>query len=223
MIQSYHHMINSVSPATALGRGEARSIGSLARRLASWLRAVGRRPGPVGPRPIALPAPGLLPGYVALAHWGPGGTQLDPRLELLVAQLSAELSTCRWCIDQGRHRWRKAFLPAGLLRHLRGCRTSTLFSERECAALVLAEAVACYTDRDPVAADSALARARSHFTESEVARIAQLAAGEHFFDPATGAVGQDVAGGPGAAKTCHAGPGMPWESIGVGISIRGWS
>lgn len=166
--------------------------------------------------------PSLLPAYVALAHWGPGRAQLDSRLELLVAQLSAELSSCRWCIDQGRHRWRKALLPAGLLGHLQSYRTSTLFSERECAALVLAEAVACYTDRDPVAADAALARARTHFTESEAARIVQLAAGEHFFDPATGAVGQDVAGNPAGATTGHGCPDTPWASIGAGISIRGW-
>lgn len=166
--------------------------------------------------------PSLLPAYVAATHWGPGRAQLDSRLELLVAQLSAELSSCRWCIDQGRHRWRKALLPTGLLSHLRSYRASTLFSERECAALVLAEAVARYTDRDPGAADAALTRARTHFTESEAARIVQLAAGEHFFDPATGAVGQDVAGSPAGANTGHGCPDTLWASIAAGISIRGW-
>jgi hypothetical protein len=83
-------------------------------------------------------------------------------------------------------------LPVAPLQHLSDFYTSALFSERDCAALMLTEAVARYTGRMPAAADQAIARARCHFTEAEIARIVQLAAGEHFYDPATGAVGQDV-------------------------------
>jgi hypothetical protein len=163
-------------------------------------------------------AAGLLPAYVALGHWRTAGSTLDGRLELLVAQLSAELSACGWCIEQGRHRWRKAALPAGLLGQLRSYRTSPLVSERDAAALALTEAVARYTEREPFAADPVLASARRYFSEAEVVRIAQLAAGEHFFDPASGAVGQDVAG-PVPRST---GPPMPWSAIAAGIAIRGW-
>jgi alkylhydroperoxidase family enzyme len=117
---------------------------------------------------------------------------LDDRLELLVAQLAAQLSGCRWCVEQGRHRWRREFQPLELLRALPNYRTSPLFSDRERAALSLAEAVARYTHQDPLAAGSALAGARQVLTEAEVARVAQIVAGEHFFNPATGALGRDV-------------------------------
>jgi len=116
---------------------------------------------------------------------------------------------------RGRHRWRKALLSDALLRQLRSYRTSALFSESECAGLALAEAVARYTEGAPSPADHALAQARLYFTEAEVTRIAQVAAGEHFFDPATGAVGMDVSklADPRA---------MPWDAIGAGIGVRGW-
>jgi hypothetical protein len=199
---------------TLLDSREIGSLGWLPRRL-GWLRRSPARPWALAHAPDPLPGPGLLPGYVALGCWRSGRAALDARLELLIAQFSAELSGCRWCIEQGRHQWRKAFLPALLLRQLRSYRTSTLFSPRDCAALGLAEAVVHYTERNPGPADGALAGARHHFTEAEIARIAHLAAGEHFFDPVTGAVGQDV----------HqpASPGdMPWDAIGSGIGIRGW-
>jgi alkylhydroperoxidase family enzyme len=171
--------------------------------------------------PFRLPAaparsPGALPAYVALGHWGSGGAALEPRLELLVAQLAAELSACQWCIHQGRHRWLKAFLPAELLGQVRSYETSGLFSERERAALALTEAVAHHTEREPAMPQQAIARARRYFAEPELARIAAAAANEHFFDPATGAVGRD------ATLVSPSGVGgMPWRAIDAGISIRG--
>ena len=155
-------------------------------------RSILRPLAPTAFSPDSRSGSGLLPGYVALGCWQRGGAVLDERLELLIGQLSAELSGCRWCIEQGRHRWRKALLPAALLQQLRDHYTSALFSERDRAALMLTEAVARHTGRTSAAADQAVARARCHFTEAEIARIAQLAAGEHFYDPATGAVGQAV-------------------------------
>lgn len=181
-----------------------------------WLRqTLRRRPAPLALTPDLRSSGGRLPGYVALGCWRRGGVSLDARLELLIGQLSAELSACRWCIEQGRHRWRKALLSDALLRQLRSYRTSALFSESECAGLALAEAVARYTEGAPSPADHALAQARRYFTEAELTRIAQVAAGEHFFDPATGAVGRDVSelADPSA---------MPWDAIGAGIGVRGW-
>lgn len=190
-----------------------RSIGRLLQRLAQL------RPR-LWPSPASLAldhgaGAGRLPSYVALGCWRPGRVSLDARLELLVGQLSAELSACRWCIEQGRHQWRKALLPAALLRQLRSYRTSGLFSERECAALALAGAVARYTEGAPGPADQALVQARLHFTEAELIRIAHVAAGEHFFDPATGAVGMDV-------RELADPRAMPWDAIRAGIGVRGW-
>jgi alkylhydroperoxidase family enzyme len=161
---------------------------------------------------------GALPAYVALGHWAPARAMLDAKLELLVGELSAELSACRWCIAQSRHRWLKAFLPMGLLTQLRTYETSAAFSERERAALALAEAVARHTDLDRRAADEALERARRHFAEDEVACLAAAAAGEHFFNPATGAIGRDA-----LTETPSADGQMPWHAIDRGIVIRGLS
>jgi len=165
---------------------------------------------------MRIPAHTALPAYVALGYWTLAPGTLEARLELLVAQLSAELSACQWCIDRGRHHWLKAFLPADLLARVREYETSGVFTERERAALALVEAVAHHTSRDPNAPEEALARARRYFAEAEVARIATAAAGEHFYDPATGAVGRDV----GLGTTPAIGD-VPWRAIDAGIAIRG--
>src|SRR5262249_19906489 len=127
----------------------------LAQGWATLRQVVGR--SAVSTTPRGATASGPIPGYVAGGHWRSGAGELDPRLELLVSQLSAELSGCCWCIEQGRHRWRKALLPSSLLRQVRTYRAGTLLSERECAALALAEAVARYSILDPAPANAAVA------------------------------------------------------------------
>jgi alkylhydroperoxidase family enzyme len=156
-----------------------------------------------------------LAAYVALGHWLPAGAALEPKLEMLVARMAAELSACQWCLAQTRHLWLRAFLPAALLTEVHEYETSPAFTERERAALGLAEAVARHTVRDRSAPDRALARARRHFAEPEVARLAAAAAGEHFFNPATGAIGLDAWQPVGAEGE------MPWRAIDQGVAIRG--
>jgi alkylhydroperoxidase family enzyme len=121
-----------------------------------------------------------------------GGAALDPRVELLARQLAAELSGCRWCIEHGVHRWRKAFLPVAPLGALRHYAASPLFSSRERAALAFTEAVSRYADRAGGIPDAVLAELRRHFSEQEVAALTMAVAGEHFFNPATGALGADA-------------------------------
>ena len=156
-----------------------------------------------------------LPAYVALGHWSSAGAVLEPRLELLVARMAAELSACPWCLAWTRHLWLRAFLPAALLTEVRHYENSPAFTERERAALGLAEAVAFHTERDRATPDRVLARARRHFAEPEVARLAAAAAGEHFFDPATGAVGLD------ASRPMREEGEMPWRAVDKGLVIRG--
>lgn len=170
-----------------------------------------------------MPGPRSLPAYAGLGHWVVQGVALDDRLELVIRQLSADLSACRWCAAEARHRWRKAFLPEQALRDLPVYATSPCFSERERAALALTEAVARYSDRDPLAAGEALARARQYFQEPEIARLVQAAAGEHFFNPATGALGYDAIRGEVASESAEAAEGrMPWHAVAKGINIKGW-
>lgn len=168
------------------------------------------------PRPAPPSGATALPAYVALGHWMPGRATLDARLELLVRELSAELSDCHWCIAETRHQWLKAFVPATLLRQLRVYETSTAFSERERAALALAEAVARHPDLTQTVQENTLARARRHFAEDEMASLAAAAAGEHFFNPATGSIGREALTEPLPRE----GP-TPWHAIDKGIVIRG--
>jgi alkylhydroperoxidase family enzyme len=117
---------------------------------------------------------------------------LEPALRMMVSQLAAERSGCRWCIDRGHHRWREAFLPLELLAALNGYRTSALFSARERAALTFADAITRYSESAGGIPAASLAMARAHFTEAEIGALTELVAETHFFNPATGALGSDA-------------------------------
>lgn len=150
----------------------------------------------VAPRdPIAIPPAGVrvLPAYAALARYHSNNTELDPRLRLLVAQLAAERSRCRWCIERGRHLWRAALLPPDALHALLRYETSALFSDRERAALRFTDAVTRYSEANGGMPLEPLTRARHHLTEPEIAAVTALVAAQHFFNPITGALGADVA------------------------------
>src|SRR5213594_18952 len=90
------------------------------------------------PPPAPLPGPRALPSYARMGRYIAGGVVLDPRIDLLVRQLAAELSGCRWCIEHGLHRWRQAFLPVAELGALRRYAASPLFSARGTGARALA-------------------------------------------------------------------------------------
>jgi alkylhydroperoxidase family enzyme len=176
MIQLYHFM-------DTLGH-------TLLRRLAAvWRAVVARRNSAVATPP---PGPRVLPAYAALARYRVGTTHLEPRLHLLVTQLAAERSGCRWCIERGRHAWREAHLPMALLRALRQYETSDAFFARERAALRLADAVAGYADADDRRPLEALTHARRHFSEPEIAALTAAVAAVHFFNPITGELGADA-------------------------------
>ncbi len=101
-----------------------------------------------------------------------GGAALDPRVDLLVRQLAAELSGCRWCIEHGLHRWRHAFLPVAELGALRRYAASPLFSARERAALAFTEAVSRYTDRAGGIPDAASVNASAAHSRAEKSGLA---------------------------------------------------
>jgi alkylhydroperoxidase family enzyme len=161
----------------------------------------------VAPRsPATTPPAGVrvLPAYAALARYHTNSTDLDSRLHLLVAQLAAERSRCRWCIERGRHLWHEALLPRDALHALLRYETSALFSDRERAALRFTDAVTRYSEADGGMPLEPLTRARLHLSEPEIAAVTALIAAQHFFNPITGALGADVA---------------PWGAP-VGSSIR---
>lgn len=146
-----------------------------------------------------VPGPRVLPAYAAMGRHLARDADLDLRLRLLVGQLAAELSGCRWCIECGRHRWRQAFLSTTELRALRRYASTRLFSLRERAALAFTEALSRYADALGGIPESVLAELRRHFSEPQVAALTLLVAEGHFFNAATGALGADAhVGAPGS-------------------------
>src|SRR2546427_11641194 len=98
------------------------------------------------PTPVLRPGPRALPSYARMGRYIAGGAALEPRVDLLVRQLAAELAGCRWCIEHGLHRWRRSFLPVAELGALRRHAASPLFSPRERAALAVTAAVTRYAE-----------------------------------------------------------------------------
>ena len=141
---------------------------------------------------IASSGANVLPAYAALARFHREPTDLEPRLRVLVTQLAAERSGCRWCIDRGRHFWRETHVSLAALRALLQYETSHLFSAKEKAALRFADALTRYTEARGGMPAELLACARRHLTEPEIAAITAAVASEHFFDPVTGALGADA-------------------------------
>ena len=161
----------------------------------------------------AKPTGRVLPAYAALGRYRPNRIDLEPRLRLLVTQLAAERSGCRWCIDYGRHLWRDAQLSMDAMRNLLRYESSGHFSNRERAALRLADAVTRYADAGAGAAvvPPALTLARQHLSEPEIAAITAAVAATHFYNPDTGGLGVD-AGSQSAGRAAWGAP--------LGSSIR---
>jgi alkylhydroperoxidase family enzyme len=185
-------------------------VSDLVRRLAAFWRAI------VGSS-TAEPTPSTraLPAYAALARYLGSSADLDPRLRLLVTQLAAERSRCRWCIDKGRHVWREAHLPVDLLRALVQFETSPLFSSPERAALRFADALTRFTES---AGDGMLleplAAVRAHLSEPEVAALTAAVAELHFFNPITGVLGAEAERRIPSQRTRP-----PWGAP-IGTSVR---
>jgi len=158
--------------------------GLVNRSRALWRVLTGQRHSP------ASSGVRVLPAYAALARHRISSTDLEPRLRLLVTQLAAERSRCRWCIERGRHKWREARFPLELLRALPRYETSSLFSNRERAALRFADTITRYGDD---MSPELLTDARQQLSEPEIAAVTAAVAAEHFFNPITGTLGTDVA------------------------------
>lgn len=190
----------SLAPATLVMIQLNHRMASLAMRI---LRSLTGQEHP-SPTPSATH---VLPAYAALARYQLNRVDLEPRLRMLVTQLAAERSRCRWCIERGRHEWREAQLPLDGLRALSRYETSALFSDRERAALRFTDAVTRYSEAKGGMPVEPLMRARQHLSEPEIAAVTAAAAAQHFFNPITGALGADAA------------PATPWGAP-IGSQLR---
>jgi alkylhydroperoxidase family enzyme len=117
----------------------------------------------------------LVYGYLALGKRPGNAGEVNERTRLLVRELAAERSGCRWCIERTRHDWRVAGLPVDLLTELGRHDSVPAFSEPERAALALVDAIACATGR----AAEALARMRRYYSERAMAELIACMADHH--------------------------------------------
>ena len=138
-------------------------------RLAGWMA---RHLGWSGVR--QTPGRHAIVGYLALSRLPGFGGTLDSRTALLAGALAAQLSGCRWCIDRIGHDWRMAGLPMQLLDELRAYSSSSLFTDRDRAALAFVETVA----RSPASAGE-MDQARAVLSESELAELTAIVAEHH--------------------------------------------
>jgi len=114
-----------------------------------------------------------LNGYLALSRKPGIGGVVDDRTLLLVRQLAAERSGCRWCIEHAQHDWRAAGLPVDLLRRLGSPERSSGFSDAERAALAPVDAV-------PSGAGArAITVVRRHYCERATAELIGCIADHH--------------------------------------------
>jgi len=144
-------------------------------RLVGWMA---RHLGWSGVRPT--PGRHAIVGYLALSRLPGFGGTLDSRTALLAGALAAQLSGCRWCVDRIGHDWRMAGLPMQLLDELKAYSSSSLFTERERAALAYVETVA----RSPTSAGD-MDRARAVLSESELAELTAIVAEHHCLEAIT--------------------------------------
>ena len=124
-----------------------------------------------------------LTGHLALSRLLGFQRTLDERTLLLVSQFAAERSGCRWCIERGRHEWRLAGLPRVLLRQLTHSATSSLFTERDRAALDFAEAVVRGGCAGEIP-ETVLQRTRLVFSDGEIAELTLCLADHHLLNDA---------------------------------------
>src|SRR5438046_10101731 len=99
------------------------------------------------PPPAPLPGPRALPSYARMGRYIAGGAVLDPRVDLLVRQLAAELSGCRWCIEHGLHRSRQALRPVAEPGALPRCAAGPPCPARQRPALRVTGSGSTHTER----------------------------------------------------------------------------
>ena len=108
-------------------------------RIAFWMarRQLGKV---ITPMKVLYPrAPKMLKVSYEIQKYQMSGLRLDPELHFLVASLTAQINGCGFCMDIGRAMAIRHNMKMEKFNALAEYRTSSLFSERERAALAYAE------------------------------------------------------------------------------------
>ena len=103
---------------------------------------------------------------------------LDPGLRLLIQVQASRLNGCAFCEDLALASAVRERVGSEKFAALPDFRTSSVFSEREKAALAFAEEAT----RDRYVRDETFAAVRAQFTETEIVELAWVNAAENYFN-----------------------------------------
>ena len=106
------------------------------------------------------------------------GLSLSPELRFLIKSLVAHLNGCSFCIDIARADALGEDVPSQKQRALLDFRSSSVFSERERAALRYAEEAT----RNRAVSQDTFDVLQSHFSDQEIAEITWLNAMENYYN-----------------------------------------
>jgi AhpD family alkylhydroperoxidase len=147
-------------------------------RVAFWMarRQLGKVITPM--KVLYTRVPGLLKPSYQIQKFEMNGMKLEPSLKFMVANLTAQINGCGFCIDIGRAVAVRESIPMEKLDALLNYRTSPLFSGRERAALAYAEEAT----RHKKVSDATFENLRRNFSEAEVVEITWLNAVENYYN-----------------------------------------
>ena len=147
-------------------------------RIAYWIAR--RRFGKVlTPMKVIYPRlPGALRPAYEIQKFENSGIRLEPGLHFMVATLVSEINGCNCCVDIARSLAIREHLGMEKFNALLDYRTSSLFSDRERAALAYVEEA---TRHKHVSA-ATFEALRKHFTEREIVEITWLNAVHNYYN-----------------------------------------
>lgn len=102
--------------------------------------------------------------------------QLDSELKLMVGMLTSEINGCGFCVDLAQSETVRENLGMEKFNALAEYQTSSLFSDRERAALAYAEEVT----RQKNVSDATFEELHTHFNEQEIVEITWLNAFQNY-------------------------------------------
>ena len=151
---------------------------TLIARIAYFLtrRRLGKVITPI--KTVNVRVPASLRLMAALAHVVEKGVSIDDELSFLIRSLGASINKCAFCIDIAQAIALKGGMSMEKFNALPEYKSSSLFSERERAALSYAEEAT----RNKVVSDETFETLRAHFNDTEIAEITLLNAIENFYN-----------------------------------------
>lgn len=147
-------------------------------RFAFWMarRQLGKV---ITPMKVLYPRmPGVLKLSYEIQKFETNGLRLDPGLHLMIGTLVSEINGCSFCVDISRAMAIRKHIGLDKFNALFDYRTSSLFSDRERAALRYVEEAT----RQKRVSDSTFAALRKQFSEGEIVEITWLNAVHNYYN-----------------------------------------